>query len=222
MYMSTITIRPFAAAKLLTFAALCLGGCHISGIKGNGHLVTESRSVPDFTSVEAEGAFDIEWVPGPASCTIRTDENLLRHVETTMTGKKLILEWHGQLRPTHGMKVRLSSSSLSGARLTGAVRLTGTRISGNGFYLEGTGATRVTVDGAVNEVMATMSGASRLDAEGLQARTAELSISGAGKAEVSASDVLKVAISGAGKVTYAGNPVVEKHISGAGSIRRRD
>jgi hypothetical protein len=140
--MSTITIRPFAAAKLLTFAALCLGGCHLSGIRGNGHIVTENRPVQDFTSVEAEGAFDIDWVPGAASCTIRTDENLLRHVETSMNGKKLRLEWHGQLRPTHGMKVKLSSSALSGARLTGAVRLTGTRLSGKGFYLEGTGATR--------------------------------------------------------------------------------
>jgi hypothetical protein len=220
--MSTIPIRPFAAAKLLTFAALCLGGCHLSGIRGNGHIVTENRTVQEFSSVEAEGAFDIEWVPGSASCTIRTDENLLRHVETSMSGKKLRLEWHGQLRPTHGMKVMLSSSALSGARLTGAVRLAGTRLSGNGFYLEGTGATRVTLDGTVNELMATMSGASKLDAESLQVKTAELSISGAGKAEVSPSEVLKVAISGAGKVTYIGNPTVEKHISGAGSIRRRD
>jgi hypothetical protein len=220
--MSTIPIRPFAAAKLLTFAALCLGGCHLSGIRGNGHIVTENRTVQEFSSVEAEGAFDIEWVPGSASCTIRTDENLLRHVETSMSGKKLRLEWHGQLRPTHGMKVMLSSSALSGARLTGAVRLAGTRLSGNGFYLEGTGATRVTLDGTVNELMATMSGASKLDAESLQVKTAELSISGAGKAEVSPSEVLKVAISGAGKVTYSGNPTVEKHISGAGSIRRRD
>jgi uncharacterized protein YjbI with pentapeptide repeats len=120
------------------------------------------------------------------------------------------------------MKVKLSSSSLTGARLTGAVRLSGTRLSGKGFYLEGTGATRVTVDGVVNELIATMSGASRLDAESLQVKLAELSISGAGKAEVSASETLKVAISGAGKVTYNGNPTVEKHISGAGSIRKRD
>jgi len=220
--MSTIPIRPFAAAKLLTFAALCLGGCHLGGIRGNGHIVTENRPVQAFTSVEAEGAFDIEWAPGPASCTIRTDENLLQHVETSMSGSKLRLEWHGQLRPTHGMKVRLSSSALSGARLTGACRLTGTQLSGKGFYLEGTGATRVTVDGTVNELMATMSGASKLDAESLQVKTAELSISGAGKAEVSASESLKVAISGAGKVTYNGNPTVEKHISGAGSIQKRD
>ena len=220
--MSTITIRPFLAAKLLTFAALTLGGCHLTGIKGNGHIVSEDRPVQEFTSVEAEGAFDIEWTPGPPSCTIRTDENLLRHVETSLTGKKLQLEWHGQLHPTHGMKVRISSASMTGARLTGAVRLSATRLSGKGFYLEGTGATRVTADGAVNELLATMSGASKLDAESLQVKIAELSISGAGKAEVSASEILKVAISGAGKVTYSGDPTVERHISGAGTIRKRD
>lgn len=220
--MSTITIRPFAALKLLTFAALCLGGCHWTGIRGNGHIVTEDRPVREFTSVEAEGAFDIQWVDGPASCSIKTDENLLRHVETSMDGKTLRLEWHGQLHPTHGMKVKLSSGSLTGARLTGAVRLTATRLAGHGFYLDGTGATRVTVDGAVEELMATLTGASKLDAEELRVKSAQLSISGAGKAEVSASDILKVAISGAGKVTYNGNPAIERQISGAGSIRRRD
>jgi Putative auto-transporter adhesin, head GIN domain len=220
--MSTITIRPFLAIKLLTFAALTLGGCHLTGIRGNGHIVTENRPVQEFTSVEAEGAFDIEWIPGPASCTIRTDENLLRHVETSMNGKKLVLEWHGQLHPTHGMKVKLSSAAMNSARLTGAVRLSATRVSGKGFYLEGSGATRVTVEGVVDELLATMTGASKLDAESLQVKIAELSISGAGKAEVSASEVLKVAISGAGKVTYNGNPAIERHISGAGSIRKRD
>src|SRR5436305_2018681 len=192
--MSTITIRPFLAAKLLTFAALTLGGCHLTGIRGNGDIVTENRRLQEFSSVEAEGAFDIEWTPGPPNCTIRTDENLLRHVETTMNGRKLQLEWHGQLHPTHGMKVRISSASMTAARLTGAVRLSATRLSGKGFYLEGTGATRVTADGTVNELLATMSGASKLDAESLKTRIAELSISGAGKAEVSASEILKVAI----------------------------
>jgi hypothetical protein len=67
-----------------------------------------------------------------------------------------------------------------------------------------------------------MTGASKLDASGLQVETAELSISGAGKAEVAVSETLKVAISGAGKVTYTGNPTVEKDVSGAGSIRRRE
>jgi hypothetical protein len=220
--MKTITIRPFAAAKLLTFAALALGGCHVSGIKGNGDIVTKNRPVQEFTSVEAEGAFTVDWVQGPPSCNITTDENLQSRVEARMNGSKLELDWHGQLRPTRGVKVKISSSNLTAARLTGAVRLSATRLSGKGFYLEGAGATRVTVDGTVGELLATMAGASRLDAEALQVKTAKISIAGAGKAMVSASDTLKVSISGAGKVTYSGNPVVEKEISGAGSVRRRD
>lgn len=220
-YMNTIPIRPFAAAKLLTFAALALGGCHWGGIRGNGHIITENRPVQEFTSVEAEGAFDIQWVPGPAAFSITTDQNLLSHVETSMSGSKLVLEWHGQLRPTRGMKVKISSSMLKAARLTGAVRLSATRLTGKGLYLDGTGATRVTADGTVDELMATMSGASKLIADDLQVRTAQLSISGAGKADVSVSESLKVSISGAGKVTYRGNPTVERDISGAGSVRQR-
>jgi hypothetical protein len=220
--MKTIMIRPFAAAKLLTFAALALGGCHVSGIKGNGDIVTQNRPVQEFTSIEAEGAFTIDWVQGPASCTITTDENLQSRIETRMRGSKLELTWQGQLRPTRGVKVKLSSSTLTAARLTGAVRLTASRISGKGFYLEGSGATRVTVDGTAEELLATMAGASKLDARSLQVKTAKLSIAGAGRAEVSASDSLNVSISGAGKVTYSGNPRVEKEISGAGSVRQRD
>jgi hypothetical protein len=199
-----------------------LGGCHISGIRGNGHITSENRTVEEFTSVDAEGAFDIQWVPGSAACTITTDQNLLSHVETSMSGNKLELRWHGQLRPTHGMKVWLASAKLTSTRLTGAVRLDASRLAGKAFYIDGTGATRVTADGTVDDLMATMAGASKLMAESLQVKNAELSIAGAGKAEISVTDNLKVAISGAGKVTYRGNPRVERQISGAGSVRQRD
>jgi hypothetical protein len=220
--MNTIPIRPFAAVKLLTFAALSLGGCHLTGIRGNGNIITETRTVADFTSVEADGAFDITWTNAPATFRLTTDQNLLSHIETSVSGKKLRIHSRGQLRPTDGMKVTLSSSGLSGARFTGAVRLAATKLSGKGFYLEGSGATRVTIDGTVDELLASLSGASRLDAAGLRTQIVELSISGAGKADVTVSKTLKIAISGAGKVTYSGNPEIEKRISGAGSVRRRD
>jgi hypothetical protein len=67
-----------------------------------------------------------------------------------------------------------------------------------------------------------MTGASELGASGLQTKTAEISTTGAGDAEISVAENLKVAITGAGKVSYSGNPAVEKHITGAGSIHRRD
>ncbi len=105
--MSTITIRPFAAIKLLTFALLATAGCHFPGIHGNGHVVTETRTVSDFTSVEADGGFTITWTKGATALQIRTDKNLLNHIETSVEGTKLRLHSHGQLRPTKGIKVTL-------------------------------------------------------------------------------------------------------------------
>jgi hypothetical protein len=68
-----------------------------------------------------------------------------------------------------------------------------------------------------------MTGASELTAGSLQTKTAEISTTGAGDAEIAVADTLKVAITGAGKVSYSGNPpTIEKHITGAGSIRKKD
>lgn len=208
---------------LAAVAIIALAGCHVVGVRGNGNVTTENRPATDFVNVEAEGAFNLQWSSGPPAVNITTDQNLLRYIETSVSGQTLRIRSREPLRPTEGLKVKLSSSGLRGAKLTGAVRLTATRLIGKGFYLDATGATRVSADGTVNELLASMTGASRLDADLLQAQTVELSISGAGRADVSVTDTLKVSISGAGKVTYAGHPkTIKKDVSGAGSIKPRD
>ena len=55
--MNPIAIRPFLLLKLFTFGALALtGACHFPGVKGDGRVVTETRDISDFTTVEAGGA----------------------------------------------------------------------------------------------------------------------------------------------------------------------
>jgi len=96
-------------------------------------------------------------------------------------------------------------------------------LSGPVFAVESKGASVVSLDGSVDRLLVDMTGASQLTAAGLQAKTAEISTTGAGDAEVAVSDTLKVAITGAGKVTYSGNPTtIKKQITGAGSIRHKD
>jgi hypothetical protein len=91
------------------------------------------------------------------------------------------------------------------------------------FALESKGASQVSLDGNIERLLVDMTGASQLAADGLQAKTAEISTTGAGDADVTVTDTLKVAITGAGKVTYSGNPpTIKKQITGAGSIRHRD
>lgn len=225
--MNTIPVRPLLFFKLATLAALAflmllLNGCHWVGVTGNGRITTESRPIGNITHIEADGAFTINWTNGPASLRITTDSNLFEYIRTETSGDRLHLEWIKPLKGTHGIKVDIASPSLRRVTLNGAVRFTGSNLSGSEFYLDGNGATKAVLSGQVNAMSGELNGASRLDAESLKVRAMELEISGAGRADVNVSDALKVSISGAGRVTYTGDPTVSKDISGAGSVRRRD
>ncbi|MGZ5005089.1 MAG: head GIN domain-containing protein [Chthoniobacterales bacterium] len=213
--------------KLATLASLALlmlllSGCHWVGIHGNGHIITETRQVGDFQRLEADGAFTINWTNGPAKLSITTDENLFEYIRSDLSGDRLRIEWIKPLRGTHGIKVEVSSPLLTHVTLNGATRLTAANLSGAEFYLDANGATKAILTGNVNAMSGELNGASKVDAEGLTTRAMELSISGAGKANVNVSEALKVSISGAGKVTYTGDPKVSKEISGAGRVSKKD
>jgi hypothetical protein len=210
----------------IVFLAVCIvlvAGCRWVGIRGNGHIKADERPVGAFANIDGRGAFIIEWQSGTPSLRITTDENLLPYIDTNVSGDTLHLRTREQIRPTHGIRVIISSPTRAGARISGAVKLDAKQLSGTRFALEARGASRVSLDGNIDELLADMTGASELAASTLQTKTAEISTTGAGDAEIAVAETLKVAITGAGKVKYSGNPAtIEKHITGAGSIRHKD
>ncbi len=182
--MKKITIVFLAACVVLAV------GCHWVGIHGNGYIRTDERPVSAFANIDVRGAFTIEWQSGTPSLRITTDENLLPNIDSNVSGDTIHLRTREQIRPTHGIRVVISSPTRAGARISG---------------------------------LADMTGASELAASALQTKTAEISTTGAGNAEVAVAETLKVVITGAGKVQYSRiPPTIEKHISGAGSVRHRD
>jgi hypothetical protein len=207
----------------LSFLLLLSAGCDWRGVRGNRNIKTEQRPVTSFNRIEAGGFYDIQWQPGPPSLSITTDENLLSHIETSIIGTALKIETHGQIAPTHGIKVIITSESLGGAELSGALKLSANQLSGDRFALDTSGATKVTLSGQASRLLASLTGASRLNAETLQAQDVEVSVTGAGRADVMATNSLKAAITGAGRVSYGGNPKsIEKKITGAGKISPRE
>ncbi len=212
--------------NLLTLAltVILLTGCNWPfGIRGNGNITTDQKNITDFSELQAGGQFNVEWRSGPPSVSITTDANLLQYIESEITDNQLRLHTREHLWPTHGIKVLASSPTRMGARLSGAVDLKVPQIAGPKFYFKSTGASDVKLDGNVDELLADMTGASDLNAKNLQARTVEISTTGAADADISVSETLRVSITGAGTVNYYGNPpTIEKHVTGAGSIRHRD
>jgi hypothetical protein len=199
-----------------------LAGCDIGGIRGNGRLITEQRKVEPFINIEAGGAFRVDWRSGVPSASITVDENLMQYVEMEVRDKILHVWTTRSIRPRHSIKLQLTSNALEGASFSGASQLTAHQLTGSKFYLETTGASEATLDGAVDELIANITGAGDLRAESLQTKTAQVSVTGAGDARIAVTDTLKVSITGAGKVEYIGNPPhIERDITGAGSIRPR-
>lgn len=213
--------------RALTSAFLFLflfGGCDWHRIHGNGEIKTDHRTVTAFTQVDASGFYQLEWQPGPPSFSVTTDENLLSQITNSVSGDELKIGMTGgAIAPSNGIRIVITSPSLNGVKLSGAVEFKATQLTGSKFALETSGATKVFLSGKVDRLLADLTGASKLDAADLPAADVELSVTGAGKADVTAANSLQASITGAGKVVYGGNPKsVKKEIAGAGSIKPRE
>jgi hypothetical protein len=214
------TIAIFTASALCCF----LAGCDAVGIRGNGHIVTEQRNVTQFSEIVSSGSLQVEWHDGAPGLSITTDENLLRYIDNHNIDNRLELHTRERVRPTHHVKVVVTSPQRIGARLSGACDLTAHALSGAKFMVQSSGAADVTLDGTVDELLADMTGASDLRAKNLKVKSAEISTTGAASAQITVSEVLRVSITGAGDVTYYGPApkTIEKRVTGAGSIHHKD
>jgi putative autotransporter adhesin-like protein len=203
---------------------LCIAGCDIdTGIKGSGHVVTVQRPIGAFTELSGRGGLRIEWRTGQPSLAITTDDNLVDHLQADTVNNRLELRTRERVRPTHGLKIAISSPSLYAAELSGASDLVAHGVTGKTFAVQTKGASSITLDGTVDELLADLTGASDLKAKGLQAKVAEISMTGASDAWVHVAEKLRVAITGAGDVTYSGSPQsIERKITGAGTIRHKE
>jgi hypothetical protein len=207
---------------LLLAVVAVIAGCSRSGVKGDGAVVTTNRPTADFSRLEVSGAYQIKWSSGPAALAISTDQNLLALITTSVSGNTLEIASKENLRPTKGIIITVSSSSLGEVQLNGAVTLTASNVSGPELKVESNGASSISVQGSVTNLEATFSGASKLDAKSLRAQTAKVALNGASYADVTVSESLNASISGAGAITYGGNPKsVEKSVNGVGRIQAR-
>jgi hypothetical protein len=207
---------------LLVAAVTAAAGCSGPGIKGDGVIRTEERSISDFSKVVVTGGYQIKWSVGKPALNISTDRNLLPLIQTAVSGGTPQIDSKESLAPTKGIRMNLSSASLADVRLTGGNSFKAGQLSGHDLRLESTGASDFSLDGSVTKLEANLTGASKLNAKSLQTQIATLSLLGASDADVTVADTLKVSITGAGSLTYFGNPKsVEQNITGAGSIQHR-
>ena len=194
-----------------------------SGVAGSGVIKNEKRSISGFTAIDASGAFDIDVVcQKEPSLELEGDDNLLSLVKTEVRGSTLFISQERPFSVKKAIRVKLTVPNIESISSSGAGNFHVTQIKNEKLKIDTSGASTLEMSGETVALNLDMSGASKVDTERLRAARVKISLSGAGKATVFASEELSADVSGAGSVTYAGDPkTVNKNVSGVGSVSKK-
>lgn len=212
--------------KLIAFGlliAFIITGCSFWGVRGNGRIKDESRSVSEFRKIEAGGAFSIHIKVGSAtSVNISAEENLLSYIRTSVKGNTFRIDTRKNISPRKEIKIEITTPTLTDLDISGANNVEVENISGVEFNVELSGAGNVDLQGEIERLRIELSGAGNINSKDLKADEVRISVSGAASADVFAKKYLDASVSGVGSIDYYGNPEKTKtDVSGVGSIQRK-
>lgn len=211
---------------LLTLLVAMTGCSHMRwggrGPSGSGNIKTEKRDIGAFASVDVSGAYEVEIVcqkqPG---IEVEGDDNILPLVQTYVKNNTLYITSERGFNVRKPIKVRVTTGNLEGLNSSGASKITLDGVKSEQLRIETSGASKINAAGETKNLEIESSGASTVDVGDLHAARVKVSLSGAGHANVYASEEVNADVSGAASVTYHGEPkVVNKSVSGAGSVNK--
>lgn len=210
---------------LLVLLPLVAAGCHHSiraDVKGSGKRVTEKRTIAPFTSIETNGAFDIEVVcQKDVSMELEGDDNILPLVTTEVSNNVLRLKPSQSYSVNDPIVLRLTVPNLEAIMANGAGNIRITGVSNEKLQISSDGAPVITASGSTKMIGIDTNGAAKIDTHNLRAAHAVVDSKGVSKVDLGVSDRLDVTVSGPSHVTYRGDPVVNKTVHGPGKVEKR-
>lgn len=234
---------PLLGCGLLALAAVAavaviVGGIAFSlalraaGVRGSGHVVTQSRPVTDFQEIAVEGVGTLVVMQGDREAlTVQGEDNILAHVQTNVQGGRLTIDvdnkhtvwgWSsGGIWPTRPLTYTVTVKDLRAVRLSGAARMTAAKLDTDRLTIELDGAGEAALDHlTTGELRVTISGAGKVTAAGT-ATTQDIILDGAGEYRAGdlASQHATVAVRGVGKTTVRVSDDLTARVSGAGIVQ---
>jgi hypothetical protein len=215
----------FIVALAFTFTASGCFSLYISPyetVRGNGDVITEERSVPEFTSVRITGArTSVLYGDQEGPVLITGESNILDHTLSYVEDGTLVITSKNRvnMRPREEVFIEIPGRYVSEVRVSGSNNITLQNIDKPYFHIRGSGSTEVTASGFADELDIRMSGSSRIDAGALTAEIVNIRTSGSSDALLSVNEAIVSRSSGSSSIRYYGQPAkIENHSSGSSSL----
>lgn len=190
-------------------------------IVGDGHIISETRALSQYSKIISQGTFDVIGKSDASSdLTLTGDSNILKLVETKLTGDTLTLSTSENYSTKNPITIQVSTLHLTAIESndSGDVNLSGINSMTFGSKLKGSG--RIDLSGTTGGFDVKINGSGELNAQKLISEKAYVEINGSGDVHIHVNQNMYGKINGSGSIAYSGNPRVTEDISGSGSIRK--
>jgi len=204
--------------------------------------MSQQFNFKNFNEVKVSSSFTVNFQQGDSySMEITGPADLFEGLEVSQDGETLEIGYEKKRKNfgTNTLKVKIVMPELQSLDLSGAIKANIKGFKNESLQIDISGASSCNLDANINNLKVDISGAGNLDLEGsgdlmvinlsgasnvrardYQVKRLNLNMSGAGAAQVFASEQLDVEVSGVGTVKYDGNPkILNKKLSGMATIQ---
>lgn len=233
--------------QLLVCSAFLMGfvaNAQATKVKGNGKVVTETRTTGDYDAIKIGGSFDVNLVAGKeGKIILKGEENLLSviKVEVEDNALKIYVDKTVNIRPSSKIEITVPFEKISAVSLAGSgdvktkdqiksdtfeAKLSGSgnfnlNVNSNDFELSLSGSGDVTLKGSADKFTTKLAGSGNVNASDLKSKNVEANVSGSGNSIVNCEGNLTARVSGSGNIKYLGNPDKrDVKVSGSGNITK--
>ncbi|MBN1552179.1 DUF2807 domain-containing protein [bacterium] len=208
-------------------------------LKGSGNIISEDRDLPEFTNITVKGSTDVTLTQdNKRAVRVTVDDNLISHLQTEVVNGTLEIYFDCSVNTSGNHLVEIVIPVLESIKISGSSDVSGNgtwncsdltlAVSGSGditcdvnadtLTVKISGSGDIILSGNTDEVTCKIAGSGDFKALDLEAKAADISISGSGNVKIHVSEKLNARILGSGDIQYSGNPKIEQRILGSGSI----
>ncbi len=225
-------------------SAVFFSACYFNRTTGSGNIISEKRTVSDFSEIAVSTSIDVEVKPGATTeVIVEADDNIIKYVETDVSGDKLKIKTkslhsfsdaHIKVYVTIPVIRRIDASASADVKIVGILKTneslvfeasSSATIKG---YLEASkveantsSAGNIKLTGVIQDLDADASSGSGIDAMNLIAENVTVSVSSGASAKVYANKHLDASASSGGHIVYDGTPTIKQSVSSGGSVDSR-
>jgi len=235
-------MKKFLGVVLLAAGIFIFPSCE--KVVGEGPLVTQTRSVGNFSGVSSEMSGKVNFAIAPEyKVEITAQQNILDVLNTNVVNGVLHIDFKDnvRVRQHEDLLINITAPYADYFRLSGSGNMNvqgditannlKVTLSGSGDIavqsaviadkidadISGSGNINIANGSAVNEDV-DISGSGKVEMPGVNAEIAVTRTSGSGDVRLAVSKNLDAHITGSGSVYYHGNPIISTHISGSGRV----